>query len=179
MLIKILIGLVVLIIVFVGVVALRPSAFRVSRSITVNAPPVAVFSQVNDFHKWEAWSPWAKMDPNAKNTFTGPPAGVGAGFTWSGNNKVGEGRMNIIETRPSELIRINLEFLRPMKATNLTEFTFKLDGSQTIVTWTMSGKNNFVGKAFGLLVGCDKMVGGQFETGLAQMKSLAEATATK
>jgi hypothetical protein len=179
MIIKILIVIAAIIIVFVVVVALRPSDFCVSRSITVNAPPAAVFSQVNDFHKWEAWSPWAKIDPNAKNAFTGPVAGVGAGFTWSGNNKVGEGRMNIIETRPSELIRINLEFLRPMKAINLTEFTFKLDDCQTIVTWTMSGKNNFVGKAFGLLVGCDKMVGGQFETGLVQMKSLAEATVTK
>lgn len=166
------------VVVFVGLVALRPSEFSISRSTTISAPPEVVFAQVNDFHKWEAWSPWAKMDPNAKNTFTGPAAGVGAAFTWSGNNKVGEGRMNIIESRACDLIRINLEFLRPMKATNLVEFTFKAEGNRTVVTWTMSGKNNFVGKAFTLVLKCDKMVGGQFETGLAQMKLLAEAAAT-
>ena len=91
MIINILIGLAAVIIVFFILVSLRPSVFCVSRSITVSAPPEAVFAQVNDFHKWEAWSPWAKMDPNAKNSFSGPAAGVGAAFAWSGNNKVGAG----------------------------------------------------------------------------------------
>ncbi|HZQ46856.1 MAG TPA: SRPBCC family protein [Verrucomicrobiae bacterium] len=179
MIIKILIGLIVLLLVMVVVVALRPSDFRVSRSITISAPPEVVFPQVNDFHRWEAWSPWAKLDPNAKNSFSGPDAGVGAAFAWSGNNQVGAGRMNITESRPGELILINLEFERPMKGTNLTEFTFRPDGNQTIVTWTMTGKNNFMAKAFSLFVNCDKMVGGQFEKGLSQMKSLSEATAKK
>jgi len=171
--------IVAVVVILVVLVATRPSTFSVSRSMVINAAPDAVFPHVNDFHKWEAWSPWAKMDPNAKNSFSGLGAGVGATFAWSGNNKVGEGRMNITESRPNELILINLEFMRPMKATNLTEFTFRPDGNQTVVTWTMSGRNNFIAKAFGLIMSCDKMIGGQFEKGLAQMKSLAEAAAPK
>jgi hypothetical protein len=114
------------------------------------------------------------MDPVCKNTFEGAAAGTGAIFIWAGNKKVGEGRMTITESRPSELIRIKLEFLKPFKATNTAEFTFKSQGNQTLVTWSMSGKNNFMGKAFGLFVNCDKMVGGDFEKGLAAMKSVAE-----
>src|SRR6185436_12908890 len=106
-----------------------------------------------------------------KNTFSGPISGKGAGFAWSGNNKVGEGRMTITESRPSELILIKLEFLRPFKATNTTEFTFKPQGGQTLVSWTMSGKNNFMAKAFSIFMDCEKMVGPQFEQGLTQMKA--------
>src|SRR6185436_17101875 len=121
MLINILIGIAVVIIVFLMIAATRPEDFRVSRSATFSAPPEVVFPLVNDFHNWEAWSPWAKIDPAVKNTFSGPISGKGAGFAWSGNNKVGEGRMTITESRPSELILIQLEFLRPFKATNTTE----------------------------------------------------------
>lgn len=143
------------------------------------APPEAVFSQVNNLHRWEAWSPWAKLDPAAKNAYQGPAAGVGAAFSWSGNHQVGEGRMTITESRPNDLIRMNLEFMKPFKATNITEFTFKPEGNLTVVTWTMSGKNNFISKAIGLFIDCDKMVGGQFEKGLAQIKSISEGTARK
>ena len=110
MLKKILIGLAVIVFVFVVIVALQPSEFRVARSATIVAPPPAVFAQVNDFHKWEAWSPWAKLDPAAKNSFEGPAAGTGAIFKWSGNHEVGEGTMTIIESRPSELIESNWSF---------------------------------------------------------------------
>src|SRR5262245_42636555 len=113
MLKKILIALVVLIGIFVVVVATRPSEFRVSRSAKMTAPPATVFEQVNDFHQWEAWSPWAKLDPNVKNTFEGPAAGTGAIFRWAGNNEVGEGAMTILESRPSELVSIKLEFIKP------------------------------------------------------------------
>ena len=142
----------------------------------MSASPAAVFAQVNDFHNWEAWSPWAKLDPACKNSFDGAHAGKGAGFAWAGNEKVGEGRMTITESRPSDLILIRLEFLKPFKATNTADFTFKAEGNQTIVTWSMSGKNNFFFKAFGLFVDCDKMVGKDFEKGLASMKSLVEAS---
>jgi uncharacterized protein YndB with AHSA1/START domain len=172
---KILIALAVIIVVFVIIVALQPSEFRIVRSATISAPAPAVFAQVNDFHHWEAWSPWAKLDPAAKATFEGPPAGRGAIFRWAGNNEVGEGSMTITESRPSDLIRIKLEFLRPFAATNTAEFTFKPEGSQTAVTWSMEGKNNFIAKAVCLFMNMDKMVGGQFEKGLAQMKSVAEA----
>src|SRR4051812_8307533 len=160
---------------FVIVVLTRPDDFRLSRSTTISAPPAAVFAQVNDFHKWEAWSPWAKMDPNATNTFEGPEAGVGAKFSWAGNNKVGVGSMTITESRPDDLVRLRLEFLKPFKATNTTEFTMQPSENQTVVTWTMTGKNNFMAKAVNLFMDCEKMVGPDFEKGLANLKALAEA----
>ena len=175
----ILIALAVIVVVFVAIVAVQPSDFRISRSATIAAPPEAVFAQVNGLHNWEAWSPWAKLDSAAKSTYEGPAAGVGAAFTWAGNNKVGEGRMTITESRPNESVRFKLDFLKPFKATNTAEFTFKPEGIQTAVTWSMYGKNSFIGKAVGLFINCDKMVGGQFEQGLAQMKSLAEAASGK
>ena len=175
----ILLLLVAAVAVFAVVASMQPAEFRISRSTKITAPPEAVFAQVNDLHKWEAWSPWAKMDPNAKMTFEGPAAGKGAGYTWAGNSKVGEGKMTITDSKPSELVVFQLDFLKPMQGTNAAEFTFKPEGNQTLVTWTMTGTNGFVGKAFGLIVNCDKMVGGEFEKGLAAMKTLVEGDAKK
>ncbi|HLP76994.1 MAG TPA: SRPBCC family protein [Candidatus Paceibacterota bacterium] len=175
----ILIVVAVLIIGFVILVSTRPDDFRVSRSATIAAPPDAVFPQVNNLRRWEAWSPWAKLDPNAKATYDGPEAGTGAGFAWDGNSKVGTGHMAITESRSNELIRFKLDFLKPFKATNEAEFTFRPDGNQTVVTWSMYGKCNFASKVIGLFMDCDKMVGGQFETGLADLKSIAETSAKK
>src|SRR5439155_24076560 len=138
-----------------------------SRSAKIAALPSAVFAQVNDYHNWDAWSPWAKLDPDAKVTFEGPTSGAGSTFTWSGNDKVGAGRQTIVESVPDELVRIKLEFEKPFKATNTAEFTFKPDGEQTLVTWTMFGQNNFMGKTFSLISDCDKMVGSEFEKVLA------------
>ena len=176
MLKKIFIALAVLVVLFVIIVALQPSEFRVARSATISAPPPAVFAQVNDFHKWEAWNPWEKIDPAMKQTYEGAPAGIGAIYSWAGNNEVGEGRMTIAESRPSNLIRINLEFFKPFAANSSAEFTFKPEGDRTIVTWSMTGNNNFMAKAIHLFMNMDKMIGGQFEKGLAQMKSIVEAT---
>jgi len=164
-----------LVILFAIVVALQPEDFRVSRTAKMNAPPSAVFAQVNDYHNWDAWSPWAKLDPDAKVTFEGPSSGTGAKFSWSGNDKVGEGRQTIVESKPDELIRINLELEKPFKGNSTAEFTFKPENDQTVVTWTMFGKNNFMGKAVSLFMDCDKMVGGEFEKGLANMKAIVEA----
>jgi hypothetical protein len=177
MLKKILIAVAIIAVVFVIVVALQPADFRIVRSANMAAPAPAVFAQVNDFHNWEAWSPWAKLDPAAKSTFEGPPAGTGAIFRWAGNSEVGEGSMTITDSRPSELIRIKLEFLRPFAATNTAEFAFKPEGNQTVVTWSMEGQNNFIAKAFCLFMNMDKMVGDQFEKGLASMKSVVEGAA--
>jgi uncharacterized protein YndB with AHSA1/START domain len=174
MLKKILIALAAIVVVLVAVVAMQPSEFRVTRTATISAPPADVFAQVNDFHHWQAWSPWAKLDPAAKATFEGPQAGPGAIFSWAGNDKVGEGRMTLTESRPSELIRIKLDFMKPMEGTSTTEFTFKPAGDQTAVTWTMTGHRNFVAKAVCLFMDIDKMVGGDFEKGLANLKSVAE-----
>jgi hypothetical protein len=153
---------------------MQPSDFRYTRSITISAPASTVFAQVNDFHNWQAWSPWVKFDPAAKNSFDGSISGTGAIFKWSGNNKIGEGSNTIIESRPGDLIRIKIEFLRPFKATNTAEFIFKTENNQTVVTWSMFGKNNFMSKAMGLIMNCDKMIGSQFEEGLANLKSVAE-----
>jgi len=179
MLTSILIGLAVLVVLFVIVVASRPSDFSISRSAAIAAPAEIVFNQVNTLRSWEAWNPWGKLDPNIKMTYDGPPAGVGASYAWTGNSKVGEGRSTIVESKSAQLVRFRLEFMKPMKAINTAEFTFKPDGDQTAVTWTMNGKCNFVGKAFGLLFNCDKMIGCQFEQGLAAMKSVAESTVGK
>ena len=170
-----LIGLAVIIIVVAGVVAMQPDDFRVTRSTTVSAPAAVVFAQVNDLHKWEAWNPWQKKDPAMKLTFSGPPAGPGASYSWAGNNEVGEGRLTITESRPGELVRLKLEFMKPFAATNIAEFTFKPEGERTNVTWTMQGTNNFFAKALHLVMNMDKMVGGEFEKGLVDMKAAVEA----
>jgi hypothetical protein len=174
----ILIVVAVVVVLFVVIVALRPSDFRVTRSTSINAPPAGVFPLVNDLHKFQDWSPWAKIDPECKTSFAGPTAGTGAAFSWAGNKKVGEGRMTITATSPAELVRLRLEFLKPFRATNTAEFTFKPEGNHTVVTWSMYGANNFFFKAFGLFIDCDKMCGPDFEKGLAMMKSLAEAAST-
>lgn len=172
----VLIVLAVIVVVFILIVARQPSQFSVSRSAAISAPVADVFAEVNDFHKWNAWSPWAKIDPAAKNEFSGAPAGKGAIFSWSGNNKVGEGTMTIVDSRPPDLIRIKLEFRRPFKATNDVEFTFQPERTQTAVTWTMTGRSNFMHKAVCLFMNMDKMVGGDFEKGLASMKAVAEGS---
>lgn len=161
-------------IVFFVLLIGRPDDFKVARSATIAASPATVFEQVNDFHKWEAWSPWAKLDPACKNSYSGAVAGRDAGFAWDGNKKVGAGRMTITDSQAAELIRINLEFLRPFEATSTTEFTFKQQGSRTEVTWTMFVKNNLMSKVFGLFADCDTMVGKDFEKGLASMKAVVE-----
>lgn len=171
---KILIGLAAVVVVFIIVVALQPSEFRVVRSATISAPASVLFANVNDFHRWEAWSPWEKLDPNMTRSLDGSPSGVGASYYWSGNDEVGEGRMTITESRPDEFIKIKLEFLKPFEITNTTEFSFVPDGNQTKVQWSMYGVHNFPGKAFSLFMNMDKAVGGDFEKGLAQLRSVTE-----
>jgi uncharacterized protein YndB with AHSA1/START domain len=161
------------ILVFI-LIAGQPDEFVVTRAASLAAPPDKIFPNVNDLHLWQAWSPWAKLDPNAKTTFSGADAGVGAAMAWEGNGKVGVGKMTITASQPAEFVRFQLEFQKPMQATNTAEFTFRPDGKQTVVTWTMRGKNSFPGKIFGLFMNCEKMCGCQFESGLASLKSLTE-----
>ena len=129
---KILAVLAAIIVVLVIVVALQPADFRIARSATFAAAPATVFAQVNDLHKFQDWSPWAKIDPAAKATFEGPSAGTGASFSWAGNMEVGEGTMTITESHPSDLIRFRLDFRKPMAGTNTAEFTFKPEGDKTV-----------------------------------------------
>lgn len=128
------------------VVSLRPSQFTVTRSASIPASPEVVFAQVNDCHKWQEWSPWAKMDPARKFAFSGPESGVGAGFSWDGNNDVGAVTMKISQSKPGKSMKMNLDFTKPMEGPNLKVFTFKPNGTGTDVTWTMSGENGFMGQ---------------------------------
>jgi polyketide cyclase/dehydrase/lipid transport protein len=175
----ILLALVFIAIIFFVVIAGRPDEFVVLRSIKISAPPGKVFPHVNDLHKWQAWSPWAKLDPKAKNSFAGADSGTGAAMSWDGNKKIGAGRMTITGSEANELIRFKLEFIRPFQATDSAEFTFKPEDHQTVVTWSMTGKNNFFFKVFGLLINFDKKVGGDFEKGLVSLKAVAETATGK
>ncbi len=179
---KILIGILVLLLLLIVIIAMRPDGYRTTRSTTIAAPPAVVFDEVNTLQNWDAWSPWAKIDPNAKKTYEGPASGVGAKYNWSGNSEVGEGNMTIAESRTNEYVKFDVVFIKPFSGNSTAEFTFKPDDAQTnqtVVSWSMSGKNNFVGKAMGLFMDSDKMLGGYFEKGLAQMKTVAEASAKK
>ena len=179
MLKKMILGILALIVVIAvvlgAVIAMQPEDYKVTRSATYNAPAEKIFEQVNDFRKWDAWSPWAKIDPAMKTTYSGPVSGVGSSYAWIGNSEVGEGKMTISESRPSDFVKIDLDFIQPFASKNVTEFTIKPDGGKTNVTWTMKGKNNLMSKAFGLVMSMDKMIGGDFEKGLAQMKPIVEA----
>lgn len=157
---------------FAVYVALQPAEFKIVRTGKIAAPQDKVFEQVNDYHNWQHWSPWAKLDPNAKATFEGPQSGVGSAFSWAGNSEVGEGKMSIVASRPNDYIKMALDFLKPMQASNVAEFTFKPDGNGTEMTWTMSGTNNFIGRAMCLIFNVDKMVGGQFEQGFANLNAV-------
>ena len=174
MLVKILIGTAVVLVALVAYVATQPGEFSVSRSATFAAPAPAVFAQVNELKKWEAWSPWAKKDPQAKQSYAGPAAGAGASMSWVGNKEVGEGRMTIVDSSPNALVRFKLEFIKPFAATNSAEFSFKEEGGRTALTWSMRGQNNFIGKAMCLVFDMDKMVGGDFEADLAGIKAIVE-----
>lgn len=171
---KIAIGIAALVAVLVLVIALRPPTFHIERSTVINAPPERVFAFVNDFHAWSAWSPWEKLDPNMKRSYDGPRAGVGAKYAWVGNDEVGEGRMTIEQSQPPSRVVVEIEFLKPMAATNTATFAFVKAGDTTKVTWAMDGNNNFVSKAFQLVMDMDALVGKDFERGLAQLKTASE-----
>src|SRR5262245_26387136 len=156
-------------------VALQPAQYRIARTTTIAAPPAAVFAQVNDFHKWRAWSPWEQVDPAMKREYLGAPAGAGAVYAWAGNRDVGQGRMTITESRPNEEIRISLEFFKPMAGVSVAEFRFEPSGQGTLVTWSLTGRKNFLAKAIHLVVNMDAMIGGNFDKGLAQLRSTVEA----
>lgn len=169
---KILLGLAAVIVVFVIVVALQPADFNIERKALVAAPPEMTRQQVDDFRNWKDWSPWAKMDSETKLTLSENPVGVGATYTWE-SEKTGAGTMTITEVA-EEYTAIDLNFTKPFKAENKVVFTFAPIHGGTYVVWTMTGKHNFVGKAFGLFMDIDKVVGSDFEKGLTDLKRNAE-----
>ena len=176
---KILAVVVIVLTALAGIVSQQPNDFRYERAATICAPAAKVFDLVNQTHKWELWSPWVKLDPNAKFTYEVADFGVGAVINWEGNSEIGAGTSTIIESRPNEFIKFKLDFKKPMEATNTAEFSFKPEGDKTLVTWTMYGSNNFVSKAMGLVFDCEKKVEEMFDTGLASLKTLAEAVPAK
>ncbi|MCU0953194.1 MAG: SRPBCC family protein [Hyphomicrobium sp.] len=173
------IGLVVLtaIAAFLGWVAVQPSSYRVERSAVVAAAPAQVFAHVYDLGKWQAWSPWAKIDPDAKIAFEGPRSGPGAIMRWAGNEKVGRGAMAITEARPVEALTIQLDFVEPFEGTSTTRFAFAPQDQNTRVTWSLDGTQGFAERLIGTLLGLDleEMIGQDYERGLANLKAVAEA----
>jgi len=171
-------GLVVLV-AMLGLIATRPASLRIERSAPVSAPGDVVFSIINDLHQWDKWSPYDKLDPGMKKTFEGPSTGPGASYAWNGNDKVGEGRMTILESKADELVSMKLEFSRPFACTNHVRFELVPAQAGTRVSWIMEGKNSFIGKAIGLFMDMDAMVGKDFEQGLANLNTVAQAETQK
>jgi len=174
---KILLALLVLVAVLLVVIMTRPDTFHVERTAVVHAPADVVFARLEDFHKWPDWSPWEKLDPAMQRTFSGADKGVGAVYAWKGNDKVGEGRMTILEAAPSSKLGLRLEFLKPFQSTSRTTFDLAPGDGGTQVRWAMDGPQNFMSKAMCLVMDMDKQVGGDFEKGLASLDQVAQADA--
>jgi hypothetical protein len=147
--------------------------YSVERSITVNAPAHRVHGLVDDFHRWTLWSPWEDLDPELQRTYSGPDQGAGARYEWKGNRKAGQGNMRITGSTP-EAIDITIDFLKPFKATNTTRFSLNPSGAGTEVLWEMWGEQKGVMALVGKVYSMDKMIGPDFEKGLARLKAVAE-----
>ena len=157
--------------------ATKPDTFRVERTTTVHAPPEIIFPLINDFHQWNAWSPFEQLDPAMVRTHSGAASGEGAVYEWSGNRKAGSGRMEITNSIPNKNVSIRLDFSKPFEAHNRTEFTLEPRGESTVVTWAMHGNNQYIGKLMSVVISMDSMIGKDFEAGLANLKTLAEGSA--
>src|SRR5215210_6313508 len=156
------------------------STYTVERSATVAAEPQEIYRRVVDFHQWMAWSPWEDLDPNQQRTFSGAESGPGARYAWSGNRKAGRGRMEIISAQQPTEVRVALEFEKPFKSSNTIEFMLTPEGAgRTRVRWTMTGPMTLMTKVMGLFTSMDKMVGPDFEKGLARLKDAVEAPSTR
>ncbi len=174
MLKKIAIAVIVLVAAILAVAATKPDTFVVQRTASIKAPPEKVFALINDYRGWGTWSPWEKLDPSMKRTFSGPASGKGAVYAWEGKRDVGAGRMEITESSPPSRVAIKLDFIKPFEAHNFVDFKLEPDGDSTKVTWTMRGPSPFISKVIQVFVSMDSMVGKDFETGLANMKASAE-----
>src|SRR5687768_11735358 len=166
---------VVLLVAVLVYAATKPDTFRVRRATSINAPPEKIFALINDYHSWGSWSPYEKLDPTMKRTYSGAANGRGAVYEWEGNSKAGKGRMEITDTAPPSKVVINLDFVKPFEAHNIVEFTLEPAGHSTHVAWAMHGPTPYVAKIMHVFLNMDKMVGKDFETGLANMKAAAEA----
>jgi uncharacterized protein YndB with AHSA1/START domain len=166
--------IVVLILGVLGYAATRPDKFRIQRSTTIKAPADKIFPLINDYHRWTSWSPYEKLDPDMKRTYSGADSGKGAVYEWEGNSKVGQGRMEILETTSPSRVTIKLDFIKPFEGHSTAEFTLEPQGDGTNVTWAMDGTNSLMGKVMHLFINMDNMIGKQFEEGLANLKTVTE-----
>lgn len=174
MLKKIAIGIALLVVVVLGLAATKADTFALERDTTINAPPSKVFALVNDFHEWEKWSPWDKLDPNMKRMYGGTPSGAGSTFAWEGNSEAGAGSMEILSSMAPSKVEIRLDFTKPFESHNVTAFMIDSTATGSHVVWSMRGPNPFISKIMSVFVSVDKMVGPDFEKGLATMKAEAE-----
>jgi len=174
MLKKVLLGIVAIIAILLVVIYMQPSEYSVERTASFQASDSVVYSQINDFRNWNAWSPWDRLDSNMTETYDGPVLGTGSQYMWSGNEDVGSGKMMIIGSIPHEYIEIQLDFYEPFPSSNTTIFTISGDSTQSTVTWNMSGQNNFMAKAYDLFFNMEKMIGADFEKGFANLKEIVE-----
>ena len=168
------IAVVILIGALLGFAATRPGNFRVQRAKRIEAPPEEIFALIHDFHQWGSWSPYEKLDPTMKRTYSGAAHGKGAVYEWAGTSKVGSGRMQITDTFPRSRVTIKLDFLKPFECHNVAEFTLDAHGDATNVTWAMQGRQRYLAKVMSIFLNMDKLIGKDFEAGLANMKAVAE-----
>ena len=173
MLYYILIAFATIIVIILIVAVMKPNTVRYERSITINTTPERILPQVSDFHRWMAWSPWEKMDPGMKREYSGAASGVGAKYGWNSSGRAGEGTMEVSEVSPAA-VKIDLRFVRPFKNDCVATFHFTPQGNTTNVRWTMDGPNLLMGKVMSVFMNMDKMVGKDFEAGLANLKAVAE-----
>jgi len=166
--------LVIAVVVVLILASTKPDSFRVQRSLPIKAPPETLFALINDFHRWGTWSPWETRDPAMKRSFSGPSSGTGAVYAWEGNRNVGSGRMEILESSAPSKIAIKLDFFKPFEGHNTAEFTMLPHGDATDVTWLMHGPLPFMGKIMHVFINMDRMIGKDFEIGLANLKRLTE-----
>src|SRR2546430_6898076 len=171
---KIALVIVVLVAALLVYAATRPDALHVQRAASIKAPPEKIFPLINDFHSWASWSPWEKLDPAMRRTNSGAAMGQGAVYEWEGNAKVGKGRMEITEVSPPTKVTVKLDFLKPIEGHNIAEFTLEPQGDSTSVTWVMRGPAPFLSKFIQVFISMDSMIGKEFETGLGNLKSIAE-----
>ncbi len=174
MLKKIALAVLAIIVIILGLAAMKPDTFSVKRTISIKAPPEKVAALITDFHQWGSWSPWEHLDPAMKRTFTGPASGKGAIYEWEGNKEVGKGRMEIMDASTPAKTVIKLDFLQPFESHNTTEFTLVPQGDMTNVSWDMTGPMPFISKIMSVFASMDSMIGKDFEKGLSNMKSVAE-----
>jgi hypothetical protein len=174
MVLKILLVVAILLGVFLITAAFQSEDFKIERSVLITAPADKIFPLVNDLKAFDQWNPFLVRDPKVKVIYDGPSSGIGMSSTWNGNDQLGAGKNTIVESHPNELVGMRLDFERPMKTTNSVIFTFKPQVEGTLVTWSMSGKKNYMAKIFNMLMNMDKVVGGEFEAGLSNLKVVVE-----